>query len=87
LGGPDVAMPLRCDNQGTIALIHNPMFHQLTKHTNVRFFFVRDAQQEGKIDINYIETESQLADIFTKALPVPRFEMLRQNLNIREFMN
>ncbi len=63
------------------------MFHQRTKQMDLRFFFVRDAQQEGKIDINYIETESQLADIFTKALPVHRFEMLRQNLNIRELMN
>ena len=46
---------------------------------DVRFFFVRDAQQEGKIDVVYIETELQLADILTKALPTPRFEMLRQN--------
>jgi hypothetical protein len=46
---------------------------------DVRFFFVRDAQQEGKIDVVYIETELQLADILTKALPTPRFKMLRQN--------
>jgi hypothetical protein len=63
------------------------MFHQRTKHMDVRFFFVRDDQQEGKIGLNYIGTELQLAGIFTKTLPVPRFKMLRQNLNIRELMN
>jgi hypothetical protein len=79
LGGADLTVPLRCDNQGAIALILNPIFHQRTKHMDVRFFFVRDAQQEGKIDVVYIETELQLADILTKALPTPRFKMLRQN--------
>jgi hypothetical protein len=84
LGAIESATPLRCDNQGAIALIHDPVFHQRTKHMDVRFFFVRDAQQEGRINISYIETESQLADIFTKALAVPRFEKLRNDLNIRE---
>lgn len=86
LGAADTPTPLRCDNQGAIALIHDPVFHQRTKHMDVRFFFVRDAQQEKKINISYIETESQLADIFTKALAAPRFEKLRDDLNIRELL-
>ena len=53
---------------------------------DVRFFFIRDAQQEGRINVSYIETESQLADIFTKALAVPRFEKLRKELNICELV-
>jgi hypothetical protein len=44
LGARTSAMPLRCDNQGAIALIHDPVFHQQTKHIDVRFFFVREAQ-------------------------------------------
>ena len=85
LGARALPVPLRCDNQGAIALIHDPVFHQRTKHIDVRFFFVRDAQAEEKVNISYIETESQLADIFTKALAAPRFEKLRAGLNICEF--
>jgi hypothetical protein len=84
LGGADLTVPLRCDNQGAIALILNPIFHQRTKHMDVRFFFVSDAQQEGKIVVIYMKTELQLADIFTKALSTPRFEMLRHNLGVQE---
>ena len=86
LGIPELPVPLRCDNQGAIAL-YDPVFHQKTKHIDVRFFFPKDAQAEKKIDVSYIETESQLADIFTKALPAPRFEKLRCSLNICEIEN
>ena len=51
---------------------------------DVRYFFVRDAQQDGLIDIQYVETENQLADCVMKALAVPRFEKLRSNLNIQD---
>ena len=67
-GATESVTPLRCDNQGAISLIHDPIFHRLTKQMDVRFFFIRDAQQEGGINVSYIQTESQLADIFTKAL-------------------
>jgi hypothetical protein len=86
LGATESATPLRCDNQAAIALIHDPVFHQRTKHMDKRFFFIRDAQQEGRINVSYIEIESQLADIFTKALAVPRFEKLRKELNICELV-
>ena len=84
LGVGELPVTLKCDNQGAIALIHDPVFHQRTKHIDVRFFFVRDAQAESKVNISYIETENQLADIFTKALAAPRFEKLRSSLNICE---
>ena len=84
LGGNDQPVKLNCDNQGAIALVRNPVFHQRTKHMDVRYFFVRDAQQDGLIDIQYVETENQLADCVTKALAVPRFEKLRSNLNIQD---
>ena len=77
-------MPLRCENQGAIALIHDPVFHQWTKHIKVRFFFLREAQEQKKVDISYIESKNQLADIFTKALAAPRFEKLRERLDICE---
>jgi hypothetical protein len=84
LGRPQRTTQLRCDNQGAIALVKNPVFHQRTKHMDIRFFFIREAQEEGKIDINYINTDEQLADIFTKALASPRFSKLCNLLNIVE---
>jgi hypothetical protein len=51
---------------------------------DIRFFFIREAQEDRKIDINYINTDEQLADIFTKALASPRFSKLCNLLNIVE---
>jgi hypothetical protein len=50
----------------------------------VRFFFVREAQEQKKVGISHIESENQLADIFIKALAAQRFEKLRERLNICE---
>lgn len=86
LGFPKRATSIYCDNQGAIALIRNPVFHQRTKHMEVRLFFIREAQEEGKIDVSYVNTDNQLADIMTKALPVPRFQSLRENLSICEMI-
>lgn len=74
--------PLSCDNQSAIALVKNPAFHQRTKHIDVRLFYIREAQESGKVNIIYTNTEQQLADIFTKALAVPKFEGFREALGI-----
>ena len=49
-----------------------------------RFFWLRDIQQQWKIEFSYVATELQLADIFTKPLAAPRFTKLRDCLNIAE---
>lgn len=73
---------LYCDNQSAIALVKNPAFHQRTKHIDVRLFHIREVQESGTVNIEYICSEQQLADIFTKPLAIPRFEKLRNDLNI-----
>lgn len=67
-----------CDNQSAIHLIKNPVFHQRTKHIDVRYHFIRELQENGDININFVPTENQLADPFTKPLPNPRFSILRE---------
>ncbi len=60
------------DNQGCIALSGNPVFHKRTKHIDIRFHFIRERVASGEIDIKYIPTEHQLADVLTKTLPKAR---------------
>lgn len=71
-----------CDNQGAIQLTRHPDQRQKTKHIAVKYHFIRLQQETGEISIQYIESKSQLADIFTKALPGPRFALLRDALGV-----
>ncbi len=75
-------MPLYCDNEAAIRLVKNPEFHQRTKHIDVKYYFIRDQQENGTIDMQHISTTNQLADIFTKSLPRPRFLMLREMIGV-----
>lgn len=74
--------PIHCDNQSAIKLVRNPEFHNRTKHISVRFHFIRDQQEQKEIDIDYVRTEDQLADLFTKPLHGPRFERLRTAIGV-----
>jgi hypothetical protein len=65
------------DNQGCIALSRNPVLHKRTKHIEIRYHFIRERIESGEIDLIYIPTQKQQADILTKALPKPQFELLR----------
>ncbi|KAG5877261.1 hypothetical protein JTB14_013996 [Gonioctena quinquepunctata] len=68
-----MATPLNIDNQSAIKLIHNPEFHNRTKHVNIQFHFVREKFQDGEIEPVYVSTELQEADLLTKALPRTSF--------------
>ncbi len=61
------------DNQGTIAMSKNPVYHRCTKHTDIRRNFIREAIQYGVIDVQYCPTEDMLANILTKPLSKGRF--------------
>lgn len=68
------------DNEAAVKLAHNPEFHKRTKHIRIRHFFVREAVMNNEIEVERIGTEEQVADIMTKALPKPRFQILRSAL-------
>ena len=70
------------DNQGAIALAKNPIAHSRTKHIDIRFHFIREAQENGLIQIKYCPTEEMLADLLTKPHSRHSFEKLHQFLGM-----
>ena len=80
-------VPLLCDNESAIKMADNPVEHSRTKHIAIRYHFLRDHQQKGDIEISYINTKDQLADIFTKPLDEQSFTRLRHELNILDSRN
>jgi hypothetical protein len=64
---------LKMDSQSAIALSKNPVFHERSKHIDVRFHFIRDCLENGLLDVEHVRTEEQLADILTKPLGRDKF--------------
>lgn len=60
----------------------NPEFHSRTKHVDVKFHFLREQVVLRSIDIQYLPTQQQIADIMTKALPPDQFRRLRDLLTL-----
>ncbi|GJR90802.1 hypothetical protein Tco_0214813 [Tanacetum coccineum] len=74
-----------CDNKSTIALCRNNVQHSRSKHIDIRFHFIKEHVENGVIELYFVNTEYQLADIFTKALGRKRIEFLINKLGMRSF--
>jgi hypothetical protein len=73
-------VPLMCDNTSAISVAKNSVFHKKMRHVERRHHFLRDYVEKGNIEMRYIDTERQLADIFTKPLDASCFTNLRGKL-------
>ena len=81
---PSQPITLWCDNQSCIKIAKNPVFHDRTKHFEVDWHFTRQKIDDGTIQVSFVKTCSQPADIFTKALGKTKFESCRKFLNLKK---
>nr|GEX43082.1 retrovirus-related Pol polyprotein from transposon TNT 1-94 [Tanacetum cinerariifolium] len=73
-------IPLYCDNRSAIALCCNSIQHFKSKQIDIRHHFIREQVERGVVELYFVSTDYQLADIFTKALPRQRFEFILSRL-------
>nr|AAX96236.1 retrotransposon protein, putative, Ty1-copia sub-class [Oryza sativa Japonica Group]ABA92692.1 retrotransposon protein, putative, Ty1-copia subclass [Oryza sativa Japonica Group] len=73
---------LFCDNTSAINIAKNPIQHSRTKHIDIRFHFLRDHVEKGDVELLFLDTKLQIADIFTKPLDSNRFAFLRGELGV-----
>ncbi|KAJ9557404.1 hypothetical protein OSB04_012018 [Centaurea solstitialis] len=76
-------IPIYCDSKSAIAISCNPVQHTKTKHIDIRYHFIKDHVEKGTIELYFVNTEFQLADLFTKALDEKRFNFLITKLGMR----
>ncbi|GJS09486.1 putative ribonuclease H-like domain-containing protein [Tanacetum coccineum] len=76
-------IPMYCDSKSAIAISCNPVQHSKTKHIDIRYHFIKEHVEKGTVEIYFVGTEYQLADLFTKALPKERFEYLVHRIGMR----
>ncbi|GKB77558.1 retrovirus-related pol polyprotein from transposon TNT 1-94 [Tanacetum coccineum] len=75
-------IPIYCDSKSAIAISCNPVQHSRTKHINIRYHFIKENVEKDTIELYFVGTEYQLADLFTKALPKERFEFLVRKIGM-----
>ncbi|GKF64764.1 hypothetical protein Tco_0188212 [Tanacetum coccineum] len=76
-------IPMYCDSKAVIAISYNPVQHTYTKHIDVRYHFIKEHIEKGIVELFFVGTEYQLADLFTKALPEDRFKYLVRRFGMR----
>ncbi|GJV42883.1 putative ribonuclease H-like domain-containing protein [Tanacetum coccineum] len=73
---------IHIDNESTICIVKNPVFHSKTKHIEIRHHFIRDAYEKKLIQVQKIHTDNNVADLLTKAFDGPRFNFLVVNIGM-----
>ena len=75
-------MPFVADNQGGIFLAVNPAHDRQLKHVDIRYHFICEYIEEGRINIVYVSTDKMIADTLTKPLGTMKFEGFQSQLGI-----
>ena len=75
-------IPIYCDSRSAIAISCNPVQNTKTKHIDVRYHFIKDHVEQGTIELYFVNTDFQIADLFTKPLEEKRFNFLVSQLGM-----
>ncbi|RVX10177.1 Retrovirus-related Pol polyprotein from transposon RE1 [Vitis vinifera] len=79
--GKDEQIKLICDNQVALHIASNPVFHERTKHIKVDYHFIREKIASGCVATSFVNSNDQLADIFTKSLRGPKIKYICNKLS------
>jgi hypothetical protein len=71
-----------CDKQSCIKLSENPVFHDMSKHIEIIYHFIQDRIYKGAVELQYVSTNEQVADILTKPLEKAKFVLFRGRLGV-----
>ena len=71
-----------CDNQSCVKLSENPIFHDKSKHIEIKYHYIRDIVQRGAVKLQYIAMDDQIADVLKNPLARVKFEYFREKLGV-----
>jgi hypothetical protein len=75
---------IHCDNQSCVKLSENPVFHDRSKHIEIKYYYITDMVQRKTVHVQCLSTHEQIADIFTKPLAKTKFEYFCERLGLVE---
>ncbi|XP_057771095.1 secreted RxLR effector protein 161-like [Salvia miltiorrhiza] len=79
------AVEIRCDNQSALHLVKHQVFHERSKHIDIRHHFVRDVVERGDVKMVKVSTDDNATDMLTKALPNSKFKYCLELVNVLHF--
>ena len=71
-----------CDNQSCVKLSENPVFHDKSKHIEIKFHYIRDMVQIGVVKLQYVVMDEKIVDVLTKPLANVKFEYFRERVGV-----
>ena len=71
-----------CNNQSCVKLSKNSVFHDKSKHIEIKYHYIRDMVQRGAVKLQYVVTNEQIANVLTKPLAKVKFEYFREKLGV-----
>ena len=71
-----------CENQSSVKLSENPVFHDKSKHIEIKYHYIRDMVQRGVVKLQYVVMDEQIADVLTKPLARVKLEYFREKLDV-----
>ncbi|GJR47086.1 putative ribonuclease H-like domain-containing protein [Tanacetum coccineum] len=78
---------IHIDNESTICIVKNPVYHSKTKHIEIRHHFIRDCYEKKLISVEKIHTDLNVADLLTKPFDGPRFNYLVVSIGFAEIVD